>query len=109
MRDAEVLASSGWKTKRKRSPYRSGRSSDWLKMKNPDAPAVKREPRRIGVEGTNRPIHGPSPAHARGRTVSTETTRCLNPASLVGEANQPRKAAASPERSFLFFSPGCAG
>jgi hypothetical protein len=27
----------------KGSPYRSGRSSDWLKMKNPDAPAVKRE------------------------------------------------------------------
>jgi hypothetical protein len=23
--------------------YRSGRSPDWLKMKNPDAPAVKRE------------------------------------------------------------------
>jgi hypothetical protein len=25
------------------SPYRSGRSPDWLKMKNADAPAVKRE------------------------------------------------------------------
>jgi hypothetical protein len=25
------------------STYRSGRSSDWLKMKNPNAPAVKRE------------------------------------------------------------------
>jgi hypothetical protein len=25
------------------APYRSGRSPDWLKMKNPDAPAVKRE------------------------------------------------------------------
>ena len=25
------------------SPYRSGRSPDWLKMKNPAAPAVKRE------------------------------------------------------------------
>jgi hypothetical protein len=24
-------------------PYRSGRSPDWLKMKNADAPAVKRE------------------------------------------------------------------
>jgi ATP-dependent DNA ligase len=28
-------------SKRKGSPYRSGRSPDWLKMKNP--PAVKRE------------------------------------------------------------------
>jgi bifunctional non-homologous end joining protein LigD len=30
-------------TKRKDSAYRSGRSPDWLKMKNPAAPAVKRE------------------------------------------------------------------
>ena len=30
-------------SKRKNSRYRSGRSPDWLKMKNLDAPAVKRE------------------------------------------------------------------
>ena len=30
-------------SKRKGSPYRSGRSPGWLKMKNPAAPAVKRE------------------------------------------------------------------
>jgi bifunctional non-homologous end joining protein LigD len=30
-------------SKRKDSAYRSGRSLDWLKMKNADAPAVKRE------------------------------------------------------------------
>jgi hypothetical protein len=30
-------------SKRKNSPYRSGRSPDWLKMKNPEASAVKRE------------------------------------------------------------------
>jgi bifunctional non-homologous end joining protein LigD len=30
-------------SKRKDSAYRSGRSPDWLKMKNPDAQAVKRE------------------------------------------------------------------
>ena len=30
-------------SKRLGSPYRSGRSRDWLKMKNPSAPAVKRE------------------------------------------------------------------
>jgi ATP-dependent DNA ligase len=30
-------------SKRKNLMYRSGRSSDWLKMKNPAAPAVKRE------------------------------------------------------------------
>jgi ATP-dependent DNA ligase len=30
-------------SKRLGSPYRFGRSNDWLKVKNPDAPAVKRE------------------------------------------------------------------
>ena len=30
-------------SKRKGSPYRSGRSKDWLKMKNPACEAVKRE------------------------------------------------------------------
>jgi ATP-dependent DNA ligase len=30
-------------SKRLGSIYRSGRSLDWLKFKNPDAPAVKRE------------------------------------------------------------------
>jgi bifunctional non-homologous end joining protein LigD len=30
-------------SKRKGSPYRSGRSPDWLKMKNPACAAVKRE------------------------------------------------------------------
>ena len=30
-------------SKRKDSAYRSGRSPDWLEMKNSDAPAVKRE------------------------------------------------------------------
>jgi bifunctional non-homologous end joining protein LigD len=29
--------------KRKDLPYRSGRSPDWIKLKNPKAPAVKRE------------------------------------------------------------------
>jgi ATP-dependent DNA ligase len=37
------LGLEGIVSKRKGSPYRSGRSADWLKMKNPEAPAVKRE------------------------------------------------------------------
>jgi ATP-dependent DNA ligase len=37
------LGLEGIVSKRKDSPYRSGRSRDWLKMKNADAPAVKRE------------------------------------------------------------------
>ena len=30
-------------SKRRNSPYRSGRSPDWIKSKNPDAPALRRE------------------------------------------------------------------
>jgi ATP-dependent DNA ligase len=37
------LGLEGIVSKRKDSAYRSGRSADWLKMKNSDAPAVKRE------------------------------------------------------------------
>jgi bifunctional non-homologous end joining protein LigD len=37
------LGLEGIVSKRKGSPYRFGRSPDWLKMKNPEAPAVKRE------------------------------------------------------------------
>ena len=42
-RHARNLGLEGIVSKRKDSPYRSGRSPDWLKMKNPEAPAVKRE------------------------------------------------------------------
>ena len=42
-RHACKMGLEGIVSKRKDSPYRSGRSPDWLKMKNPNAPAVKRE------------------------------------------------------------------
>jgi bifunctional non-homologous end joining protein LigD len=42
-RHACKMGLEGIVSKRKDSPYRSGRSPDWLKMKNPAAPAVKRE------------------------------------------------------------------
>ena len=42
-RQACKLGLEGIVSKRKQSPYRSGSSPDWLKMKNGDAPAVKRE------------------------------------------------------------------
>ena len=48
-RHACKLGLEGIVSKRKDSAYRSGRSSDWLKMKNANAPAVKREERgRLG-------------------------------------------------------------
>jgi bifunctional non-homologous end joining protein LigD len=42
-RHACKLGLEGIVSKRKDSAYRSGRSPDWLKMKNPEASAVKRE------------------------------------------------------------------
>jgi ATP dependent DNA ligase domain len=42
-RHACKLGFEGIVSKRLGSPYRSGRSRDWLKVKNPNAPAVKRE------------------------------------------------------------------
>jgi bifunctional non-homologous end joining protein LigD len=38
-----MLGLEGIVSKRKDSPYRSGRSPHWIKSKNPNAPAVKRE------------------------------------------------------------------
>ena len=40
---AKLLLAEGIVSKRLGSRYTSGRTRDWLKMKNPDAPAVKRE------------------------------------------------------------------
>jgi len=37
------LGLAGIVSKRKDSAYRSGRSPDWIKSKNPNTPAVKRE------------------------------------------------------------------
>jgi hypothetical protein len=37
-----VLFRQGIVAKRRDKPYRSGRSPDWIKVKNPDAPAATR-------------------------------------------------------------------
>jgi bifunctional non-homologous end joining protein LigD len=42
-RHACALGCEGIVSKRLGSPYRAGQSAHWLKIKNPDAPAVKRE------------------------------------------------------------------
>jgi bifunctional non-homologous end joining protein LigD len=47
-REACKLGVEGIVSKRLGSRYRSGRSPDWLKFKNPAAPAVKVRPRRSG-------------------------------------------------------------
>jgi bifunctional non-homologous end joining protein LigD len=47
-RHACKLGFEGIVSKRLGSPYRSGRSRDWIKTKNPSAPAVKREAEEDG-------------------------------------------------------------
>jgi ATP-dependent DNA ligase len=42
-RHASALGCEGIVSKRLGSRYVSGRSRDWLRFKNPDAPAIKRE------------------------------------------------------------------
>jgi hypothetical protein len=43
VREACKLGCEGIVSKQLGSPYRSGRSAHWVKVKNPKAPAVKRE------------------------------------------------------------------
>jgi hypothetical protein len=49
-RHACKLGLEGIVSKRKDSPYRSGRSPDWLRMKNPNAPAVRGEAEKDQLE-----------------------------------------------------------
>ena len=43
LREACKLGCKGIVSKRLGSPYRSGRVAHWVKVKNPNAPAVRRE------------------------------------------------------------------
>src|SRR2546423_11043787 len=56
-------------SKRKASSYRSGRSPDWLKMKNPEALAVKREAEEDWGRGGRR--RRPSPCVALAASSSS--------------------------------------
>ena len=51
-RHACQLGLEGIVSKRRDSPYRSGRSRDWLKFKNPNAPAARREAEEDRSRGT---------------------------------------------------------
>ena len=51
------LGLEGIVSKRRESFYSSGRSPDWIKTKNPDAPAVKREAEEDWGGWSARPRH----------------------------------------------------
>jgi bifunctional non-homologous end joining protein LigD len=60
-----MLGLEGIVSKRKDSQYRLGRSPHWIKSKNPNAPAVKREPRRIGAGAA---VEQPAPVSGLSRS-----------------------------------------
>jgi ATP dependent DNA ligase domain len=108
-------------SKRKDSPYRSGRSPDWLKSKNPNAPAVKREaeedwekslPKFASASISGRiPLWillGPRPAFGRGlflwkrRRPSALSSR---PSLTNGAGSRtPSRAPSSSRRGYRFES-----
>jgi hypothetical protein len=67
-RAACKLGLEGVVSKRKDSAYRSGRSPDWLKMKNSDAPAVKRAP-GTGFFAAETEVQNRPPAPSRNRRL----------------------------------------
>jgi ATP-dependent DNA ligase len=60
IRHACKLGLEGIVSKRKDSPYRSGRSPDWLKMKNPACAAVPATIRKEGLFQHPAPVTGSS-------------------------------------------------
>src|SRR5262245_12913306 len=91
---------------RRAAPYRSGRSPDRLKMKNPDAPAVKREAEEKRIR-----------ANARGRDggISEELAQNVSVfgqtghrADTVRQRTSPRATSAASRRndSVKYFTHG---
>jgi bifunctional non-homologous end joining protein LigD len=52
-RHACAMGLEGIVSKRLSSPYRSGPSRDWIKVKNPDSPAMVRHRKGLGSTGTD--------------------------------------------------------
>jgi hypothetical protein len=70
-RQACALGCEGIVSKRLGSPYRSGRTDCWLEVKNPNAPAVKRERFRSRTPGPP-PFSSmnPTPADSNARRIA---------------------------------------
>src|SRR4029453_5621032 len=87
------LGLEGIVSKRKNSPYRSGRSPDWLKMKNSDAPAVKREAEEDWGKGRAQKLNASSLSRP---TDASPNARRISPSNATlskGRFNEvvPRK------------------
>jgi hypothetical protein len=77
----EIFSLEGIVSKRKHSAYRSGRSPDWLKMKNANAPAVK----RAYAPGSTGPLPSrlSGPARAVGAEAAREARVIFRPSRLA--------------------------
>jgi hypothetical protein len=75
------ISAQGIVSKRLGSRYRSGRPKDWLKFKNPAAPAVKREAEGFsagGDGGGRAPANWPAPlSYSETVTLISDTPRIL--------------------------------
>ena len=76
-----VMGLEGIVSKRLGSRYRSGRSPDWLKFKNPEAPAVRREAEEDWGKVTDR-----KEAHSTHRTSSAPS---ISSARATASNNRP--------------------
>ena len=83
-------------SKRRNSAYRSGRSSDWIKSKNPAAPAVRREAEEeLGpVTKARAPAFGPGlPRSSPGGwwgTGASDSIADISPGKLKSECKRCR-------------------
>jgi ATP-dependent DNA ligase len=71
---AGKLGLEGIVSKRRNSPYRSGRTPDWIKSKNPNAPAVRREAEEgLGAVTADMEL-GCAPPGCRRQSIATRRT-----------------------------------
>jgi hypothetical protein len=75
-------------SKRKHSPYRSGRSFDWLKMKNPACAAVKREADEGWGDDTGRAVRNSGRWEA---ALLSRPETCRNKNLLIPQKQEPAK------------------
>jgi ATP-dependent DNA ligase len=78
------LGCEGTVSKRLGSLYRSGRSRHWLKIKNPKAPAVKREA-EVGFSGLDNGQRRKAPTVKRRHAVTSRIEFARRNTNLRGE------------------------